>query len=31
VGGPWMRETIVPLLEGATERSVGKVIAAAQA
>jgi len=31
VGGPWMRENIVPLLEGGTERSVGKVIAAAQA
>jgi hypothetical protein len=26
VGGPWMRENIVPLLEGGTERSVGKVI-----
>lgn len=31
VGGPWMRENIVPLLEGGTDRSVGEVIAAAQA
>lgn len=31
VGGPWMRENIVPLLAGDTERSVGEVIAAAQA
>jgi hypothetical protein len=31
VGGPWMRENIAPLLEGSTERSVGKVVAAAQA
>lgn len=31
VGGPWMRENIVPMLEGGTERSVGEVIAAAQA
>jgi hypothetical protein len=30
VGGPWMREHIVPLLAGGTERSVGEVIAAAQ-
>jgi hypothetical protein len=27
VGGPWMREHIVPLLAGGTERSVGEVIA----
>lgn len=27
VGGPWMREHIVPLLAGDTERSVGEVIA----
>jgi hypothetical protein len=31
VGGPWMRENIIPLLEGCTERSVAKVIAAAPA
>lgn len=31
VGGPWMRENIVPLLEGDTERSVGEVIASAKA
>jgi hypothetical protein len=31
VGGPWMRENIRPLLAGDTERSVGEVIAAAQA
>ncbi len=30
VGGPWMRENIVPLLARGTERSVGEVIAAAQ-
>jgi hypothetical protein len=29
VGGPWMREHIVPLLAGDTERSVGEVVAAA--
>jgi hypothetical protein len=29
VGGPWMRENIVPLLAGGTERSVGEVIASA--
>jgi hypothetical protein len=29
VGGPWMREHIVPLLAGGTERSVGEVIASA--
>lgn len=29
VGGPWMREHIVPLLAGDTERSVGAIIAAA--
>lgn len=29
VGGPWMRENIVPLLAGGTERSVGVVIASA--
>ena len=31
VGGPWMREHIVPLLAGGTDRSVGEVIAAAEA
>ncbi len=31
VGGPWMREHIVPLLAGDTDRSVGEVIASAQA
>jgi hypothetical protein len=29
VGGPWMREHIVPLLDDGTERSVGEVIASA--
>ena len=29
VGGPWMREHIVPLLSGGTERHVGEVIASA--
>ncbi|HSB37608.1 MAG TPA: hypothetical protein VLD13_00865 [Gaiellaceae bacterium] len=31
IGGPWMREHIVPLLARETERSVGEVIASAQA
>lgn len=31
VGGPWMREHIVPLLARDTERSVGEVIASAEA
>ena len=31
VGGPWMREHIVPLLARDTERSVGEVIASARA
>ena len=31
VGGPWMRENISPLLAGDTERSVGEVIASAEA
>ena len=31
VGGPWMREHIVPRLAGDTERSVGRVIASARA
>jgi hypothetical protein len=31
VGGPWMREHITPLLAGDTERSVGEVIASAEA
>ena len=31
VGGPWMREHIVPLLARDTERSVGEVIASAVA
>jgi hypothetical protein len=29
VGGPWMREHIVPLLAGDTDRSVGEIIATA--
>ena len=29
VGGPWMREHIVPLLAEGTERSVGEVVASA--
>jgi hypothetical protein len=31
VGGPWMRENIRPLLASDTERSVGEVIASAEA
>jgi hypothetical protein len=31
VGGPWMREHISPLLADGTERSLGEVIAAADA
>jgi hypothetical protein len=31
IGGPWMRENIVPLLGRDTERSVGEVIASAPA
>jgi hypothetical protein len=31
VGGPWMREHIVPLLDRSTERSVGEVVASAPA
>ena len=31
VGGSWMRENIVPLLARDTERSVGEIIASAQA
>jgi len=31
IGGPWMRDNVVPLLAGDTERSVGEVIASAQA
>ena len=31
VGGPWMRENIAPLLARDTERSVGEIIASAQA
>jgi hypothetical protein len=31
VGGPWMRENIRSLLAGDTERSVGEVIASAEA
>jgi hypothetical protein len=31
IGGPWMRENIVPLLGPNTERSVGDVICSAQA
>jgi hypothetical protein len=30
VGGPWMRENILPLLASDTERSVGEVIASAE-
>jgi hypothetical protein len=30
VGGPWMRENILPLLASDTERSVGEVIATAE-
>lgn len=29
VGGPWMREHVVPLLARPTERSVGEVVASA--
>ena len=31
VGGPWMREHIVPLLADGTQRSVGTVVASARA
>jgi hypothetical protein len=31
VGGPWMREHIIPLLERGPERSVGEVIASGKA
>lgn len=31
IGGPWMRENIVPLLANGTDRSAGQVIAAAPA
>jgi hypothetical protein len=31
VGGPWMREHIVPLLAGDTERSIGEIVASAEA
>jgi hypothetical protein len=31
VGGPWMRENIVPLLARDTDRSVGEIIASAEA
>ena len=31
VGGPWMREHILPLLERGPERSVGEIIASAKA
>jgi hypothetical protein len=30
VGGPWMREHIVPLLAGETQRSLGEVVASAE-
>lgn len=30
IGGPWMREHIVPLLARGTERSVGEVIASVE-
>ncbi len=29
VGGPWMRENIVPLLANGTDRSVGEIVASA--
>jgi hypothetical protein len=29
IGGPWMREHVIPLLAEPTERSVGEVIASA--
>ena len=28
IGGPWMKEHVVPLLAGPTERSSGEVVAA---
>jgi hypothetical protein len=31
IGGPWMRENIMPLLARGTERSVGEVVASASA
>jgi hypothetical protein len=31
IGAPWMRENIRPLLAGDTERSVGEVVASAEA
>jgi hypothetical protein len=31
VGGPWMREHVLPLLAGGTERFVGEVVASASA
>jgi hypothetical protein len=31
VGGPWMREHVVPLLADGTQRSIGEVIASAEA
>lgn len=31
VGGPWMRENVIPLLARETERSVGQVVASAHA
>jgi hypothetical protein len=31
IGGPWMRENIVPLLARDTDRSVGEIIASAEA
>lgn len=31
VGGPWMRENITPLLAGGTERSLGRIVASAEA
>ena len=31
VGGPWMRENITPLLAGDTERSLGEIVASAEA
>ncbi len=31
IGGPWMRDNLTPLLDRNTERSVGEVIASAEA
>jgi hypothetical protein len=31
IGGPWMRDNLTPLLDRDTERSVGEIIASAEA